>query len=197
MKGSNLESTINKTLADELWQEFYSKKGRGWLAVKTDSMAPLIRPGDYVLMSQVPAEHIHPGDIVVFRRGNDKIVHRVLKIFRSDEGLRFTEKGDNSCVYRTFKADDVIGRVTTVKSQGKIFNLDSSPSRLASRALSLWAYWTGTIVTRARASSNRNIKRLGRVLLRLSLLSSNALVRICCVVWYLSGLRYKESAESN
>jgi signal peptidase I len=197
MKASNLESTIDKTLADELWQELFTKKGRGWLVVKTESMAPLIRPGDYVLTSRATAEHIRPGDIVVFRRGNDKIVHRVLKISRSDEGLRFTEKGDNSVVRKTFEADDVIGRVTMVKSQGKTFNLYSVPGQLTSRALSIWSYWTSAIVMRASASSNRNVKRVGRVLLQLSLLSSNALVRICCVVWYLSGLVYKESAESN
>jgi signal peptidase I len=197
MKRSNLEKTINTQLADELWQEFYAKKGKGWLAVKTDSMAPLIRPGDHVLMSQVTAEHIRPGDIVAFRRGHNKIVHRVLKISRGDEGLHFIEKGDYSGIWRTFKADDVIGRVTMVKSEGKIFNLDSPPGRLASHALSLWSYWTGVIVMRPRASSNRNIRRVGRVLLRLSQLSSGALVRICCMVWYLSGLRYKESAESN
>lgn len=163
----------------------------------TDSMAPLIHPGDQIMVSKVPAEQVRSGDIVLFSRNGELIVHRVLKIRLTNAGIRFVEKGDSSRVCGLFSPDDVIGRVTMVKGKGKIFNLSSPLSRLTSRALSVWPYWTCAIVTRLRASSNRNVRRIGRVLLRLMLLSSHILVRICSVIWYLSGLNYGQSAESN
>ncbi|UCB44005.1 MAG: signal peptidase I [Dehalococcoidales bacterium] len=163
----------------------------------TDSMAPLIHPGDQIMVSKVPAEQVRSGDIIVFSRNGELIVHRVLKIRLTNSGIRFVEKGDSSGVCGLFSSDDVIGRVTMVKGKGKIFNLNSPLSRLTSRALSVWPYWTSAIATRLRASSNKNLRRAGRVLLRLLLLSSNVLIRICCVVWYVSGMKYRKNAESN
>jgi signal peptidase I len=195
VKGSTQESTINAALADELWLEFYTKKGLAWLAVRTGSMVPLIRPGDSVLISKAAADQIRPGDVVIFRRGEDMIVHRVLKKLHNDESLRFLEKGDNSGVCRTFGTEDVIGKAIMVKGRSKIFYLVSPVGRSISGALSVCFYWSSAIVRRLRDSSHRNIRRAGKVLLLISLLSSNILVRICCIVWYLSGIKYRRSAD--
>ena len=43
---------IDTELSDRLWMDLYLKKGSGWLAVQTDSMSPLIQPGDQVLISR-------------------------------------------------------------------------------------------------------------------------------------------------
>ena len=195
MKGSTRESTIDAGLADELWLEFYTKKGLAWLAVRTGSMVPLIQPGDSVLISKAAAEQIRPGDVVIFRRGEDMIVHRVLKKLRSDDGLLFLEKGDNSGVCRTFGTEDVIGKAIMVKGRGKIFYLVSPVGRSINSALSVCFYWSSAVVRRLKDSSHRNIRRAGKVFMLISLLSSNILVRICCIVWYLSGIKYRKSAD--
>lgn len=194
---TQVREPINRTLSNELWLELYNQKGQGWLPVLTDSMAPLICPGAQIMVSKASAEQVRSGDIVLFNRNGELIVHRVIKILSTNAGIRFVEKGDSARVCGLLSSDDIIGRVTTVKSRGKIFYLNSPLSRLTSRALSVWPYWTCAIITRLRASSNKNIRRAGRVLFRLMLSLSHILVRICCVVWYLSGLNFNENAESN
>ena len=168
--------------------EFYIRKGRGWLAVRSGSMTPLIQPGNRVLMSPVMAEQICCGDIVVFRRSGSLIVHRVLKKRHTSGGSYFIEKGDNFPSMGRFSADDVIGKVTMVIGNGKIFNLSSPFSRLISRLLSMCFYCTSVIIARLRHSRRRNIRVMGKIILRLSLLYSQILIRICSAVWYLSGL---------
>jgi signal peptidase I len=151
-------------------------------------MMPLIQPGDQVLISKVIAEHISHGDIIVFKRGGSMIVHRVLKKIRTDKGICFIEKGDNSRGRGTFSADKVIGRVTVVKGSEKLYSLNSPFSRLTSQALSVWFYGTTVFINKCRAVAGQ---RFAWVLSLLSSFVSNALVRVCSVVWYLAGLRMR------
>jgi hypothetical protein len=146
-------------------------------------------------MSPVAAQQVCCGDIIVFRRSDRQIVHRVLKKLRRDGGVCFVEKGDSARVWGVFGPGDVIGRVSAVKSNGNLFSLSPLFSRLTSRMLSVWFYWTTAIVTRLRSSPSNHIKRIGRVSLRISLLFSSILVRFCCVIWYLSGLGLKRNIK--
>jgi len=168
-----------------------------WLAVSGNSMTPLIHLGDQVLVSRVVSEHIRSGDIVLFRRDGDMIVHRVLKRHRTDKGIGFSEKGDNTLTSGLIEADKIIGRVIMVKGGRKMLGFGSPVGRLTNLALSVWFYWTTATVAILRASTSRNIRRVGKVLSYLVLLSSNVLVRICCMVWYLSALVDSKTVESN
>lgn len=159
-------------------------------------MAPLVRPGDQVLISRIVSEQIRLGDIVLFRRDGDMIVHRVLKKHRSDKGIGFSEKGDNTLTCGLIDADKIIGRVTMVKGGRKMLGFGSPVDRLTNLTLSVWFYWTTATVAILRASTSKNIRRVGKGLSYLVLLSSNVLVRICCVVWYLSALVTTRRSES-
>lgn len=160
-------------------------------------MAPLIRPGDEVLVSKAAAQQIRFGDVVVFRRDGDLIVHRVLKKWRTADAICFGEKGDMAHTYGLIGADKVIGRVTMVKGRGKTLSLSSPLSRLTNLVLSAWFYLTTGGVGRLWFSRSKTVKRAGRVLSRLLLLSSSVLVRICFVIWYLSALLARGDGESN
>jgi signal peptidase I len=144
-----------------------------------------MQAGDQVLISRIMAEHIGRGDVVVFKRGGSMIVHRVLKKLRTDKGICFIEKGDNTRGRGIFNAENVIGRVTVVKGNQKLFSLNSSFSRLTSRALSVWLYGTTVFINKCRAATGQ---RVTWVLSLLSSYVSNVLVRICSVVWYIAGL---------
>lgn len=167
------------------------------MAVSGNSMTPLIHLGDQVLVSRVASEQIRSGDIVLFKRDGDMIVHRILKRWQTPDGIGFSEKGDNTLTCGLIDADEIIGRVTMVKGGRKMLGFGSPVGRLTNLALSVWFYWTTAAVAILRASTSRNIRRVGRVLSYLVLLSSNVLVRICCVVWYLSALFDSKTAESN
>jgi len=160
-------------------------------------MAPLIRPGDRVLVSKVVAEQVYAGDIIVFRRDDELIVHRVLKKRRTARGICFGEKGDTGGVYRVIGARSVVGKVTMVKKGGMILNLSSPLSRFTSSALSVWLYWTTAGASNLRSSGNKIPKRAGRVLSRWLPLSSNILVRICFIIWYPSGLLARRDGDLN
>jgi signal peptidase I len=173
--------------------EFYTRKGWGWLAVQTGSMVPLIQPGDQVLINKVMAAHIGCGDIVVFRRGGSMIVHRILKKLHTDKGICFIEKGDNSPSRGIFSADKVIGRVAMVKGNNKLFRLNSPFSRLTSQALSVWFYGTNVIIKKCQSVMG---PKVGWLLYLLSVFASNALVRVCSIVWYIAGLHMRSCTES-
>jgi signal peptidase I len=158
-------------------------------------MAPLIRPGDQVLVYNVAPEQIGFGNVIVFRRDDDLIVHRVIKRWQDNGKLYFREKGDTRYTYGQTSANEVIGRVTMVKGKGRMLNLVSPLSRFTNLVLSSWIYCTTAITDALRSSKSTVIKGAGEVLGILSLLSSNLLVRICFIVWYPAGLISRNGKE--
>jgi hypothetical protein len=184
--------SIDRAVANELWLELYSTKGKSWLPVLTGSMAPLIHPGDEVLVSKVAVEQIRFGDIIVFRRDGDLIVHRVLKKWRTVDTICFGEKGDMSHTYGLVGGEKIVGRVTTVKGRNKRLCLSSFLSRLPNLVLSTWLRCTAAGVNRLKSSRSKTIRGAGRFLYGLSLLLSHILVRICFIIWYPSGLLVRE-----
>lgn len=179
---------IKRAQANELWYELFAKKGKGWLSVLTGSMAPLIRPGDEVLIESVPASQVGNGDIILFRRNGELIVHRVLRKLKKAHGVYFLEQGDARHLMEAVSADMVLGRVAKVKSGSKVFDLAPPLSRVTSKALTTWLYLTSSAVSLFKRSENRNVKKSGRVLSDLVLLLSGLLIRACFVVWYPAGM---------
>jgi signal peptidase I len=187
--------SIRQAEISDLWIELCTTTGRGWLTVSGRSMAPLIRPKDWVLVSTAAEGQIGSGDVVAFRRDNRLVVHRVLKKSLTAKGVYFIEKGDNLEKCRLVNADKIIGKVTVVKRNGKIFDLTTPLNRPICLVLSAWFYWTSVIVVILKSSTHRNVRRLGRFLSWLSLVSSNILIRSFFVIWYLSGFNYRKKRE--
>ncbi|MDW5596000.1 signal peptidase I [Conexibacter stalactiti] len=57
----------------------------GWqpLAVLSDSMAPALREGDLIVVEQVPARTVAPGDVIAFarpRHAGETLTHRVVAV---------------------------------------------------------------------------------------------------------------------
>jgi hypothetical protein len=179
---------INRTSANELWYEFFSKKGKGWLPVLTGSMVPLIRPGDRVFIIFTGAENIKFGDILLFKRDGEFIVHRVLRTWRTPRVRYFLEEGDARHQLGLVSAGKIIGRVTLVKRSNRIFDLTSPLSRLTSAALTLWLYLATGTVAPMKHSKNAAVRKAGWVFSRLLLVLSNLGVRACLPAWYLPGL---------
>src|SRR5439155_25760356 len=61
--------------------------------VSGDSMSPTLRPGDAIVVDQVAASDVKPGDIITFYDPANRlnIAHRVVRI---RDGPRFVTKGD-------------------------------------------------------------------------------------------------------
>ncbi|OGO22529.1 MAG: hypothetical protein A2144_02220 [Chloroflexi bacterium RBG_16_50_9] len=157
------------------------------MPVLTGSMAPMIRPGDQVLVTFAREEDIRFGDILLFRRNGEFIVHRVLKKWRRPHGVYFLEQGDRRHAFGIVSASRAIGRVALVNRGYKICDLTSPLSRITSVALTAWLYLASVTVQLFKHSRNRIMKRARRVISRSLLLLSNLLIRACFVVWYPSG----------
>ena len=86
------------------------------LAIASNSMHPTYDRGDIVIYERVDASEVNANDILVFKRGNRLITHRVAYIRESAEGRRFIVKGDNNALFDEYSvsADDVRGIVRVV-----------------------------------------------------------------------------------
>ena len=77
--------------------------------IVSGSMEPNIKIGDYVIVSVNGGYDV--GDVVMFKRGNSYIAHRVIEVF--DDGI--ITKGDaNDTEDKKISNDDVVGPVIKV-----------------------------------------------------------------------------------
>jgi hypothetical protein len=155
----------------------------------------MIRPGEQVLVSKLPAEQINIGDVMLFRRGSDLILHRVLKKWRTDSRIHFKEKGDASLTCGQVDVDNVVGKIIIMRRGGKILCFNTPFSRLTSFALGVWLYWTVAFIGVFSSPTGSEIVLIKKILTRLLLVVSNILVRFCCIIWYLSGLFSRKDVE--
>ncbi|MGB9725146.1 MAG: signal peptidase I [Fervidicoccaceae archaeon] len=67
--------------------------------VRGNSMLPLLREGDIVFLHHATPQEIRIGDIIVYKSVNDGyIIHRVVKIVNTSNGIFYVTKGDNNPV---------------------------------------------------------------------------------------------------
>jgi hypothetical protein len=96
-----------------------------WFAVEGQSMTPLLREGDSVLVSH-GREGVQRGSVVLFRQKGKLVAHRVLRITRDSEGSTLTTKGDSlRSIDAPVPADNIVGRVVAIKRQERKLRLDS------------------------------------------------------------------------
>ncbi|MFQ5815257.1 MAG: signal peptidase I [Candidatus Hydrothermarchaeaceae archaeon] len=89
--GLVLATVINQGLG------FALETSRPVMAVVSGSMEPTFYRGDLVVVNGIYAEDIEVGDIIVYDnpyRGIP-VVHRVIEIKETEDGLEFYTKGDN------------------------------------------------------------------------------------------------------
>lgn len=68
----------------------------GAIAIGSDSMKRTIDKGDAVIYVKYTNQNLRIGDIIIFKKNNIKLIHRIIKIENVNNELRFTTKGDNN-----------------------------------------------------------------------------------------------------
>ena len=66
----------------------------GALVIATDSMTGEINKGDMIIYERYEDQPIREGQIIVFSRDGNRIVHRVVEIENRGDGVRYYTKGD-------------------------------------------------------------------------------------------------------
>lgn len=134
----------------EVWSQ---ARKHQWFPVTGRSMLPLLRDGDRVLVAHGCA-CVRQGTIVAFWRDGDLIVHRVLRVARSQAGITFITKGDNiaHCDH-PLSRDQLVGRVLIIQRGDRVVSLDTPAWRLSG-----WLIANGTLLWLTWYRSARTLK---------------------------------------
>jgi len=99
---------------------------------KGTSMLPLIRQGrDIMRIDRIVPEEVRLYDAVLFRRGEQFVLHRVVRC----SGERFYIRGDNTLTGEWVQPEKILGRLTEVLRDGKRrLRMDSPAWRVYARA---------------------------------------------------------------
>ncbi len=108
-RGVSPVGPLSDTVLEGLCEELLARGGRVWRTVTSDSMAPLLRAGDRILVEPC-AGRMRWGDVVVFRTPAGAMVHRVVAM-RRGRSPRIIEKGDANPFAGAVDLDAVVGRV--------------------------------------------------------------------------------------
>ena len=101
-----------------------------------DSMVPIIRQGDMLLITPLAGGAIRVGDVVFFADKHGRMVlHRVIRIRQHESGHRFLLQADNSIQADGWiSLEAIYGRLASFERTGEHFSMSRSSMRL----LSLW-----------------------------------------------------------
>jgi signal peptidase I len=130
------------------------------LKVISTSMAPLLKPGDYVLVKSTDLGLIHRGDLVVTRRVDGYLTHRLVAV--NTQGWH--TKGDrNRDTDAPVDSAAILGRVMAVDRGGKIYPKGTRMQRGMAR-IQGWLGWQGAT---CRSLLVARLTRLGSYVLAL------------------------------
>jgi len=144
----NVEPTLPSSVLDAALDLWSQTKRRHWIPVSGNSMFPLIREQDRLLVTHGCGD-VRQGAIVVFRREGELIAHRVMRFVSGKSGRVFVTKGDNVSEFDpAFPDDQIVGKVLGIKRNNKYMSLDTPSwqmlgqvivfATLASMRLSNW-----------------------------------------------------------
>lgn len=93
--------------------------GSLWINVEGISMRPILKSGNRVEIHK--KEKYEIGDVVVFRDGDNMIVHRIIK-YTADHIIT---KGDNVCYSDLpVSPSDILGKVISIEKTSRVYNMD-------------------------------------------------------------------------
>ena len=154
------------------------------LKVITNSMQPLINPGEKVVAKRGPAEEFQCGNIILFEKGGILCIHRLLAKKRG--GTLYITKGDKGNFWdEPLSVEQILGKVVTIEKGSRIMDLEKRSWRIINWLLALFSliegaiFGTGYQMKRVLWGKKRNpftplIKRLLRLP---SILFSKAIAR--------------------
>jgi signal peptidase I len=131
---------ITPTTLNELWEKLLAKHGACWGKIASNSMHPLMRAGDRVFIENISREKVRFGDMVVFNRGGQLIIHRVLGRRVIDRQRYILEKGDATLRSSLVPASSIIGRVSLITRSKGTSGVLSGRGRVAQLMLAAVSY---------------------------------------------------------
>lgn len=120
----------NKNLCElcaEIFDRGYYLRAR----VQGNSMHPVIRDGDVVLVKPAKMSEIKLGDVVCYRSGNIIIAHRFIQKRRENGKIALLIKGDSNLSFdKKVHREQVLGKVVVIEREGQEIGLNKGLNRL-------------------------------------------------------------------
>jgi len=128
---------VYRRVAQELSDASLINRGQLRLLVTSQSMSPILRPGDHVLVQAVLPETLQRGDLLVTQQEDGYLTHRLVAV---DE-LGWHTKGDrNRKADKPIGAQSIAGLVFAIERRGRARSIRSRPRRYTARFLG-WLGW--------------------------------------------------------
>ncbi len=119
LAGANAE--IYQSAAHEAWLRSQTT-GLLRLNVVSESMQPLLRRGDRVVVQPIAPHALRPGLVVVVQRGDEWITHRLVAI----DAQGWHTQGDNArYADEAVTAEDIVGRVIAIERGRQTIDLQA------------------------------------------------------------------------
>jgi signal peptidase I len=102
------------------------------LTVTSDSMRPLLQPGDEAVVQPVDPEALQPGDVIVVERGGEWITHRLVAV---DERGWHTHGDNTRYADEAASAAEIVGRVSAIERGDQTIDLQQARWRAINRRI--------------------------------------------------------------
>ncbi len=156
------DSAVYQSAAREAWQAAGSGEVLR-LTVTSDSMRPLLRTGDVVVVESSNAAALRPGAVIVVQRGAEWVTHRLVMV---DEHGWHTHGDNTRSIDEAVSADEIIGRVIAIERGALTIDLQQARWAAVERRINrlqrgqirlflIWQRWNGSQsnrLTRAAAA---------------------------------------------
>jgi signal peptidase I len=161
-----MRRSINSTGADflELSRGILEKGNSVRFQAKGWSMRPLIRDGDFIIVSPVENSSIKTGDVVFYSTaGNKVIVHRLIRKYKQKGRMTVFIKGDAS-FSTPVKMDiqNVLGKVIAIERNGRKKRVDTKLHQLIGlflSGISPFSHWIYPIGSSVKKNGRRLLGR--------------------------------------
>lgn len=98
------------------------------------SMWPFLRPGRKLIIKKVPLQTLNIGDIILFRKSEQLVCHRLVKKIKLGNGLLLYARGDNSLsLPEAVNEDKFLGKAIGLLKNGRIIDFECLKSRIFNR----------------------------------------------------------------
>lgn len=146
----NPPPNLNENLIDAVLDLYQQENQRIWWPFASNSMDPYIKEGDMILV-QHDSRRFRVGDVIVFKRADGLVAHRVVCVRGFGRDVIYRTKGDN---LRDFDApvpqSSVLGMVVCIMRDLRSVDLEKPHVKLLSFVLAAFSYISGIFYKAAR-----------------------------------------------
>ena len=157
-------NTDRRALVEEMLRDELEAGRPVCCAVVSESMRPLLRSGDRVLLELVQSATIDLGDVLVHSSAGEWVTHRLVAMDQTRQPVLLITKGDAAAEPdRPWSIDELVARVRSVERKQHRLDLTAHNQRLLTRLARLdWQVGSSGRAGRIRRIQRRVLRVLAK-----------------------------------